>query len=148
MGRIPFEVLKKLEGTYVLDSPSAAGNWLNPKLIKVEPSFAVMEVEVKHDMCNPYGHIHGGMMALIMDESIGWAILAADLPIQYTSVSLNIDFLYAAPKGAIIRAEAKIIRAGKKILNAEVHVYNNENILLAHATSNLVSTGMQVQTKY
>jgi acyl-coenzyme A thioesterase 13 len=148
MGRIPFDELKKLEGQYILDSPSAAGNWLKPKLIRIEKNFAIMEVLVQHDMCNPYGHIHGGMMALVMDESIGWAILAADLPVQYTSVSLNIDFLYAAPKGSTIFAHARIIRAGKKILNAEVHVYNESNTLIGHATSNLVSTGMEVQNNY
>jgi acyl-coenzyme A thioesterase 13 len=144
MGRISLEVLKQMEGSVITNSPSRAGNWLAPKLIKVENGAAIMEVIVKSEMCNPYGNIHGGMMCVVMDEAIGWAIISANLDLQYTSVSLNTNFLYAAAEGEAIIASSKIVRTGKKILYVEVHVHNKEGVLLAHGTSHLVSTSMRI----
>lgn len=145
MGRIRFEQLKALEGKIITDSPSAAGNWLAPRLVSAQPGEIVMEVVIKDEMCNPYGNVHGGMMSLVIDEAIGWAILSAALELQYTSVSLNIDFLYAAARGERILATARVVRSGKKIVNTEVHVHNESGVLLSHATSNLVSTSMIIK---
>jgi len=147
MKRYSLDKLQTLIGQIITDSPSSAGNWLEPKLLKVEQGFAAMEVVVKKDMCNPYGNIHGGMMSLVIDEAIGWAIIAADLEFHYTSVSLNVNFLYAAALNEVIVAEASVVRSGKKIVNTEVRVYNQERKLLAHATSNLVVTSMEIQKK-
>lgn len=144
MKRYTLDKLQSLVGLVITDSPSPAGNWLCPRLLKVEQGFAAMEVIIQKEMCNPYGNIHGGMMSLVIDEAIGWAIIAADLEFHYTSVSLNVDFLYAAALNEVIVAEALVVRSGKKIVNTEVHVYNQERKLLAHATSNLVVTGMTI----
>lgn len=145
MRKYTFEQMKTMIGQEIVDSPSAAGNWLQPKLVHADNGFAAMEVLVKKDMCNPYGNIHGGMMSLVIDEAIGWAIIAADLELHYTSVSLNIDFLYAAAFGERIIAEARVLRSGKKIVNTEVYVFNQERKILAHATSNLVVTSMNIK---
>lgn len=145
MARYTLEELKKLVGTVVTNSPSAAGNWLLPRIIFIEKGLATMEVVIRPEMCNPYHNIHGGMMSLVIDEAIGWAIVSAQLDIQYTSVSLNIDFLYAASVGETIAATARIIRAGKKIVNVVVDVHNSEGKLLAKGNSNLVSTSMQIK---
>lgn len=145
MAKISFDQLKSLEGQVIIGSPSETGNWLAPKLVSAEPGKIVMAVIIRPEMCNPYKHIHGGMMATIIDESIGWAILSADLELQYTSVSLNLDFLYAAASGEQIFATARVLRAGKKIVNCAVEVHNESGMLLATGNSNLVSTSMVVK---
>lgn len=144
MGRYTLEELKQLKGSVVTNSPSPAGNWLAPKLLKIEEGYIEMEVTIRKEMCNPYANIHGGMMSLVIDEAIGWAIVSSSFELQYTSVSLNVDFLYAAALGEAIIAKAKIVRAGKKIVNVDVEVYNTAGRILAHCTSNLVSTSMKI----
>ncbi len=139
------EVIKGMVGTEVDNSRSPAGNWLRPRIESAESGKVAMSVVIRREMCNPFGNIHGGMMSLIIDESIGWAIVSMELEHHYTSVSLNMDFLYAAAEGERITAVAEIIRQGKKIINAEVHVYNEKGILLSKATSNLVVTGMKIK---
>lgn len=139
------EVIKGMVGTEVDNSRSPAGNWLRPRIESAESGKVAMSVVIRREMCNPFGNIHGGMMSLIIDESIGWAIVSMELEHHYTSVSLNMDFLYAATEGERITAVAEIIRQGKKIINAEVHVYNEKGILLSKATSNLVVTGMKIK---
>jgi acyl-coenzyme A thioesterase 13 len=138
------EMLREMQGKVIEDSRSPAGNWLTPRLERIEKGKAEMSVLIRKEMCNPFGNIHGGMMSLVIDEAIGWAIVSLEAQQHYTSVSLNIDFLYAAAEGERITAIAEIIRQGKKIINAEVRVFNEHGVLLSKATSNLVSTGMQL----
>jgi len=139
------EVIQGMVGTEVDNSRSPAGNWLKPRLESAERGKIAMSVLIRKEMCNPFGNIHGGMMSLVIDEAIGWAIVSLEAPAHYTSVSLNLDFLFAAAEGERITAVAEIIRQGKKIINAEVKVYNDKQILLSKATSNLVVTGMTIQ---
>lgn len=142
-----FEVIKKLVGTDVQNPKSPAGNWLQPRLESFEKGEADISIIVRPEMCNPYQKIHGGMMSLLVDESIGWAIISLSTTTRYTSVTLNLDFLYAANEGERITAKTRIIRHGKKIINAAVEVYNENNILLCRANSNLIATSMPFKVK-
>jgi uncharacterized protein (TIGR00369 family) len=141
------EVIKGMVGTEIEHSRSPAGNWLKPRLESVERGKVAMSVLIRKEMCNPFGNIHGGMMSLVIDEAIGWALVSLEAASHYTSISLNLDFLFAAAEGERITAIAEIIRQGKKIINAEVHVYNEKDILLSKATSNLVVTGMTIKAQ-
>jgi acyl-coenzyme A thioesterase 13 len=139
------EVIQSMVGTEVDNSRSPAGNWLKPRLESAERGKITMSVLIKKEMCNPFGNIHGGMMSLVIDEAIGWAVVSLEAASHYTSISLHLDFLFAAAEGERITAVAEVIRQGKKVINAEVHVYNEQNILLSKATSNLVVTGMTIK---
>ena len=131
------------EGKVVTDSRSPAGNWLEFTLEKIEKGRAEILLTVKKEMTNPYGNIHGGMMALVMDEVIGWAVISLDTDNHYTSLNLSVDFLYAIKEGDKMRAISKVIRAGKKIIHVECNVYNLEGTLVGKASSNLIVTNMK-----
>lgn len=88
----------------------------------IEQGHAVISMPVQPEMANPYGNIHGGMMALVIDEAIGWAVVSLDAGQHYTSLTLNLDFLYAIKTGESLRAESKVLRVGKKIINVECRV--------------------------
>lgn len=135
-------------GKKITGSRSPAGNWLGFELEEVERGTATLSLTVREEMCNPYGNIHGGMMALVMDESIGWAVVSLDTKNNYTSLNLNVDFLYAIKKGERLRATAKVIREGKKIIHVECTVSDFQNRLLGKASSNLIVTSMQPEKQY
>ena len=134
------------EGKEVKESRSPAGNWLRFILERIERGRAVLNAEVRPEMTNPYGNIHGGMMSLVIDEAIGWAVVSMDLEQRYTSLTLNVDFLYAVKQGERLRAESRVLRVGKKIVNVECHVYNMSGDVLARANSNLIATNMEINS--
>jgi acyl-coenzyme A thioesterase 13 len=140
------KVLEYIKNTYlgkvVHDSRSPAGNWLGFTLEHIEKGAATLLIPIRKEMTNPYGNIHGGMMSLLIDEAIGWAVVSLDADNHYTSMSLNVDFLYAIKEGDTVRAASRIIRQGKKIVHAECYVYDLAGNILAHATSNLIVTHM------
>jgi len=131
------------EGKEVKDSRSPAGNWLEITLEQIEQGHAVLTANVRKEMTNTYGNIHGGMMSLVIDETIGWAVASLDVEQHYTSLTLNVDFLYAIKEGHRLRSEARVLRVGKKIINVECHVYDLEGKVLARANSNLIATNME-----
>jgi len=132
-------------GKQVKGSRSEAGNWLQLTLEHIEKGSAIISLIVRKEMTNPYGNIHGGMMSLVMDEAIGWAVLSLDTVHHYTSLNLNVDFLYAIKEGARLKARATVIREGKKILHLECAVYDMEETLLAKGASNLIVTSMKIK---
>ena len=146
--KITLDQLKTLINKPGIETPSGAGNWLQLTLLDVEKGKANLQMRIRPEMCNPYGMIHGGMMSLLIDESIGWAIISLESERNYTSLNLMVDFLYAAAVEEEIEARAEIIRQGKKIINAEVKVYNRAGTLLAKATSNLIVTSMSKKFYY
>lgn len=135
--------LKQHLGKQMTVSPSAAGNWLAFTLDHIEKGTATISLTIRPEMTNPYKHIHGGMMALVIDESVGWAVLSLESETNYTTLNLNVDFLYAIKSGERLKAKSTVIRAGKKIINVECLVYDMQDRLLAKASSNLINTGMQ-----
>ena len=143
----PGGVLKYIKETYegkeVKESRSPAGNWLGITLEQIDKGHAILAMTVRHEMTNPYGNIHGGMMSLVIDEAIGWAVVSLDVEQHYTSLTLNLDFLYAIKEGDRLHAEATVLRVGKKIINVECHVYDMEGKILARANSNLIVTHME-----
>lgn len=137
----------RYRGKTITDSRSHTGNWLQPLLVNAAQGTVTLEYVVRKEMTNPYGNIHGGMMSALIDETIGWAVVSLEATQHYTSLNLNIDFLYSIREGETLRATGKIIRAGKKIVHAECLVEDLEGRLLAKASSNLIVTSMKIQTE-
>ena len=137
------QIREKFLGREVTESRSPAGNWLHFTLDDIAPGEVTFSLTVRRDMTNPYRNIHGGMMALVMDEAIGWAVVSLEAPQHYTSLNLNIDFLYAIAEGERLTAKAHVVRHGKKIVHAECTITNAKGELLAKGSSNLVVTSMK-----
>ncbi|HRO41533.1 MAG TPA: PaaI family thioesterase [Flavipsychrobacter sp.] len=142
-GNILQHLRDRFLGKLVSESRSPAGNWLAFTLEKIERGSAEISLTVRKEMCNPYGNIHGGMMSLVMDEVIGWSVVSLDTNNNYTSLNLNVDFLYAIKEGEKLYAKAEVIREGKKIIHVECRVSDTRNNLLGKASSNLIVTSMK-----
>ena len=135
-----YDQLKAREGQYFTESLSKGGQWLNYRIVRVEPGEVDIEVLVRPEMTNPQGMIHGGMTALICDEVCGLAFYSTGQPTFYTTINLVIDYLYSAPEGTTLLAKGRVIRHGKKIANVACDILDPQNRLIARACSNLANT--------
>ena len=139
------QIIAKYKGKKVTDARSPAGNWMEFTLEDIEKGKATISLTVKKEMTNPYGNIHGGMMALVMDETIGWAVVSLESENHYTSLNLNVDFLYAIREGDRLLSTAQVVRAGKKIVHVDCTVTTLDGTLLGKCSSNLIATSMKMQ---
>lgn len=99
-----------------------------------------VDYPIKHELTNPIGMIQGGFLAAIIDDTIGIAFFSMEPKYMFTTTNLNVNYLFGAQKGEIVRAKANVIRMGKKIANFECKVFNSKGEVIASSTANLVVT--------
>lgn len=127
-------------------SPSAFGRWLDGTLISAETGELTVEVIVRKDMCNPGGILHGGVATGMMDDVIGMTVFSMGGQVFYSTVNLNVDFLFAAKPDEKLMVKSKIIRMGKKIAHAEGEIRNEAGQIVAKCTTNLVATSNVIKS--
>ena len=85
------------------------------------------------DWANPVGNVHGGYIALLVDDVAGMALMSL-IGTGAPTVSLKVDYLHALPMDRIYTARGEIVRAGKATAIVDVHVYDPDELLVARGT--------------
>lgn len=128
---------KELEG-----SPSNYMNWLRPTVISAEHAELIFSYVVRKEMTNPYGILHGGVTAGIIDDIIGATVYAMGLTSKYTTVNNSIDYFAPAKEGDTIVAQTAIVKQGRTIINLQCEIYLPEKKrLIAKGYSNMLNIG-------
>ncbi|NEU31436.1 PaaI family thioesterase [bacterium LRH843] len=91
-----------------------------------------IELESKDFMFNPQGTLHGGVIAFILDVSMGH--LCKRFLGKSITLEMKTQFLRPVLAGAIY-CEAKFLKKGNKIIALESSLYNEEGKLAAVGTS-------------
>ena len=105
------------------------------KVCELGPGYSkvMMELDKKH--LNPFGGIHGGAYASVIDTAAYWAAYCdMEEDAGYTSMDLCVNNL-AMLKGGCILAEGRRIKSGRNIYLCEAEVKDGNGKLIAHGTS-------------
>lgn len=129
-----------LIGKSMGNGPSPLAKWLDGTLLTAEKGSLTAEYTVREEMCNPAHILHGGIAAAIIDDLMGATVFSLGVPTFFSSVNLNVDYLFSAPLGAKVIAKTEVIRAGKKVIHIECRIFDEQQNIIAKATSNLVAT--------
>lgn len=117
-------------------------DWLKAQVIAVEEGKIEIQFTVEKYMLNPIGILHGGIMATMLDEVMGAACFTLGRPVGYATINMNLDYLNPAKVGEKVIAKGTIVRAGKTVVHAEAILVNEDEKVLAKATSNLIGTSV------
>lgn len=135
------EMLKANIGKEITESPSPFMAWLRPVVLKVEEGSLTFQHTIRKEMTNPFGTLHGGITAAIIDDAIGATLISYGEPFFYVSVNLVIDYLSAAREGDIVIADTSIIKKGSQVVNAQCEVWHADRTrLIAKGYTNLLKT--------
>ena len=94
----------------------------------------VIELDNRPDLVNIRGAIQGGLVATLIDIAAGRLAGNVAAPHSVTTSDMNVHFLAAIVEGPA-RAEASIVRAGKRLIVTSVDVYDvGRDRLAARAT--------------
>jgi len=95
-----------------------------------------MIVEEKH--FQPFGMVHGGVYASVVDAAAFWAVYPQiDDDFGITTVELKLNYLAPISSGSLI-AKGKNIKVGKSICLAEASVEDETGKLIAHGTETMM----------
>jgi uncharacterized protein (TIGR00369 family) len=104
-------------------------------MTEVEPGRAVFEMDAGPQHASPLGTLHGGVICDLVDGAMGVAHAAAlDEGETFTTLELKINFMKPVWSGHL-RAEAKVIKAGRTIGLVEGRVTDESGSLVAFATA-------------
>lgn len=87
---------------------------------------------VPAELCNSAGNLQGGIVAAFADAVLG-GLCATQLPEEkYPALAeMKISFLRPAPAGTTITGTGRLLKAGKRLMFAEVEVTGEDGRLIA-----------------
>jgi uncharacterized protein (TIGR00369 family) len=96
------------------------------------------ELEVQEKHFQPYGIVHGGVCASILDAAAFWAVYAGfEEVVGLTTVEMKINYLAPVSEGRLI-ARGRCIKAGKTICLGDATIHDDKGRLVAHGTSTIM----------
>jgi uncharacterized protein (TIGR00369 family) len=116
-------------------------------LIEVSEGVAIFQGTPGPQLLNPMGTIHGGWFATLLDSAMGCAVHTLMPPGRgYTTAELSVNIVRAlTPDVKCVRAEGRVLHAGRQLATAEARLIGPDGKLYAHGTTtclvfDLVST--------
>ena len=112
---------------------------LSMKIQDVGIGFSVLEIDLAKKHLQPFGFVHGGVFASVIDAAAFWAIYyeIEDRNTGVTTVDLKLNYLAPAVSGKLI-AKGRRIKLGKTLGYAEADVTDISGKILAHGTSTVI----------
>ena len=123
-----------LEGKFPLPPISKTFQF---QLVEIEKGRSLFTGVPVIDFYNPIGTVHGGYAATLLDSCMGCAVHTT-LPagVAYTTLEFKVNFVRPLTQDTgLVRAEGKVISAGKRIATAEGKLFGEHGTLYAHATT-------------
>ena len=94
---------------------------------------AIFRLDVRPRHKQIHGVVHGGILAALADTTAAIAAYTA-VPrgVELATLELKINYLEPVPGGRV-RADARVLRAGRNFIVAECEIYNESGSLAAKA---------------
>lgn len=108
---------------------------LGMRLIDIRPDEATVEIEMRDDLKQPGGILHGGVTASLIDTAMAFAVRTnLDETEPTATIDLTVHYLRPLAEGKAI-CTARIVRPGKRIFTVSADVHDEAGKLIATAIS-------------
>lgn len=105
------------------------------RLVDLQPDEAVISIEMRDDLRQPSGVLHGGVTATLIDTAMAFAVRTR-LGIDEATATVDLTIHYLRPHiTGTFTCTAKIVRAGKRIFTVSADVVNDDGKHIATAVS-------------
>ncbi len=111
---------------------------LGLELEQVGSGTATLALDVRKELTQNNGIVHGGAIASLIDTATAFAIISLLAHRErVTTVDLTISYLRPL-KGGRLRAEAKVVRAGRRLFVVSAEVFDADGKLATTALSTYI----------
>ncbi len=105
------------------------------ELVDLKFGEAVLKLKMRDELRQPYGFLHGGATASLIDTATAFACISCLAKGEQTmTIDLTVHYLRPHKDGEVF-CTAKVVRNGKKIQTVSAEVVNEEGKLIATALS-------------
>jgi uncharacterized protein (TIGR00369 family) len=111
---------------------------LSMKIKGLEWGTSVLEVDLGEKHLHPFGYVHGGAIASVMDASAYWAVFPQVKDgMGLTTVEIKVNFLAPVNKGKLV-AKGRCIKIGKTLALGDATIYDGNGNLIGHGTATMM----------
>lgn len=111
---------------------------LSMKIKNLNWGNSLLEMEVKEKHLQPFGAVHGGAIASLIDAAAFWASFPqVEDGKGLTTVEVKVNYLSPVQNGRLY-ASGKCLKLGKTIALGEVFVKDEKERLVAHGTATMM----------
>jgi len=105
------------------------------RLVDIKPDEARISIEMRDDLRQPSGVLHGGVTATLIDTAMAFAVRTR-LALTDATATIDLTVHYMRPHlaGTFV-CTARVVRAGKRIFTVSADVHNEEGKLIATGLS-------------
>ena len=82
-------------------------------------------------MANPFGNVHGGVIATVIDEVTGAALMSTIEAGSAPTVSMSVGFLHGIPIGGTYTAVGEVVRKGRAMAIVDARILGADGEVLA-----------------
>lgn len=108
------------------------------ELEEVGAGTATLAIQVRKQLTQNHGLVHGGAIASLIDTATAFAIISLLAPKEkVTTVDLTISYLRPVTAGRL-RAVATVVRAGRRLFVVSANVIDKQGKLTATALSTYI----------
>ena len=105
------------------------------RLVDIRPNEAVIEIEMRDDLRQPSGVLHGGVTATLIDTAMAFAVRTYLTDTEPTAtIDLTVHSLRPHIEGKA-SCTARVVRPGKRIFTVSADVVNEQGKLIATGIS-------------
>lgn len=132
--------LQQLQAMLTGQLRAPIGDKLDFHLIEIERGRAVFEATPDPSVYNPFGAVHGGYAATVLDSACGIAVHSELGPNRgHTTLELKVSYVKGLnAQSGTIRAVGRAISVGRRVAFAEATLHDGQGRLCATATSTLL----------
>ena len=99
---------------------------------------SVLEVELEEKHLQPFGYVHGGAIASVIDAATFWAVFPQVKDgMGLTTVEVKANFLAPIKEGKLV-VKGRCIKIGRTLALGEAYVNSAEGNLIAHGTATMM----------
>lgn len=127
----------------IRNEQNAFGNLVGVRIVEIREGYARSELEVRHELSNPIGSLHGGVYFTMADITGGSAAVAYGE--QVTTVDADIRYLRPGIGIKKVICEAEEIKKGKQLFVYRVDLKDEKGTLLSAGTFTYMSLHKAVE---
>ena len=128
------QLLKDFIGKPFSGSPSPFAKWLNGTVISVDENSVEFQFEVRKEMTNPAGTLHGGVICGMFDDCIGVNFMILGTENFFPTINLNVDFFGAVKEGDTVIVKTNVVKRGKSVINVKADMFSSGRIIAVSYT--------------
>lgn len=107
--------------------------------LELRPGYARSRFVARDEFRTPFGMVHGGLLAAMLDDVMGQAVATLLAPGDAcASIDLSVRFLEAVRPGTVLVGEGQVLRRGRVVVHAEAMLVLDDGTPVARGSSSFV----------